>query len=62
MKDIFVSHRYQRPLAGLLHDIGKFRQRTQRRLSGPHEQHSYQFVTEDAGDFFQPLGAEMADC
>ena len=26
-----------------------------------HEQHSYQFLTEDAGDFFQPLGAEMAE-
>ena len=56
-----MSQQHQLPLAGLLHDIGKFRQRTQRRLSGPHEQHSYQFVTEDAGDFFQPLGAEMAE-
>jgi hypothetical protein len=26
-----------------------------------HEQHSYQFSTEDAGEFFQPLGAEMAE-
>ena len=42
-------------LAALLHDIGKFRMRhTQPRKR--HQEHSYEFVTEDFTDFFAPCG------
>ena len=39
------------PLAALLHDIGKFRQRAIGRYT-KHQEHSYEFVTEDFGEFF----------
>ncbi len=39
------------PLAALLHDIGKFRQRATGRYTS-HQEHSYAFVTEDFGEFF----------
>ena len=42
-------------LAALLHDIGKFRQRATERYK-KHEEHSYEFVTEDFADFFAPCG------
>lgn len=42
-------------LAALLHDIGKFRQRATDRYK-PHQEHSYEFVTEDFADFFAPCG------
>ena len=38
-------------LAALLHDIGKFRQRATDRYK-PHQEHSYEFVTEDFANFF----------
>ena len=40
-------------LAALLHDIGKFRQRATERYK-KHQEHSYEFVTEDFADFFSP--------
>ena len=42
-------------LAALLHDIGKFRQRAIERYK-KHQEHSYEFVTEDFSDFFAPCG------
>ena len=42
-------------LAALLHDIGKFRQRAIKRYK-KHQEHSYEFVTEDFADFFLPCG------
>ena len=42
-------------LAALLHDIGKFRQRATERFK-PHQEHGYEFVTEDFADFFAPCG------
>ena len=42
-------------LAALLHDIGKFRQRAIDRYK-KHQEHSYEFVTEDFADFFAPCG------
>ena len=42
-------------LAALLHDIGKFRQRATERYK-KHQEHSYEFVTEDFSDFFAPCG------
>ena len=42
-------------LAALLHDIGKCRQRATDRYK-PHQEHSYEFVTEDFADFFSPCG------
>ena len=42
-------------LTALLHDIGKFRQRAIERYK-PHQEHSYEFVTEDFADFFKPCG------
>ena len=49
-------------LAALLHDIGKFRQRTiTTRPFRPHERHSWEFVTEDFGDFFQVGGDDLGD-
>lgn len=42
-------------LAALLHDLGKFRQRATDRYK-PHQEHSYEFVTEDFADFFAPCG------
>ena len=43
------------PLAALLHDIGKFRQRATGRYT-KHQQHSYEFVNTDFADFFSPCG------
>ena len=40
-------------LAALLHDIGKFRQRATGRYK-KHQEHSYEFVTEDFAGFFEP--------
>ena len=49
-------------LAALLHDIGKFRQRT---TAIPpfrsHEKHGWEFVTEDFGGFFHPCGNDFGD-
>ena len=49
-------------LAALLHDIGKFRQRT---IATPpfrsHEKHGWEFVTEDFGGFFHPCGDDLGD-
>lgn len=42
-------------LAALLHDIGKFRQRATGRYT-KHQEHSYEFITEDFADFFAPCG------
>ena len=42
-------------LASLLHDIGKFRQRATDRFK-KHQEHSYEFVTEDFADYFSPCG------
>lgn len=42
-------------LAALLHDIGKFRMR-HKQPNKRHQEHSYQFVTEDFADFFSPCG------
>lgn len=42
-------------LAALLHDIGKFRQRATGRYK-KHQEHSYEFVTEDFANFFSPCG------
>ncbi len=43
------------PLAALLHDIGKFRQRATDRYK-PHQEHSYEFVNEDFAEFFASCG------
>ena len=43
------------PLAALLHDIGKFRQRATGRYT-KHQKHSYEFVNDDFKDFFSPCG------
>ena len=49
-------------LAALLHDIGKFRQRTIATPPfGPHERHGAEFVTEDFGGFFHPCGDDLGD-
>jgi CRISPR-associated protein Csm1 len=49
-------------LAALLHDIGKFRQRTIATPPFvPHEQHGWEFVTEDFGGFFHPCGDDLSD-
>ena len=49
-------------LAALLHDIGKFRQRTIATPPfRPHERHSSEFVTEDFGEFFHPCGDDLGD-
>ena len=42
-------------LAALLHDIGKFRQRAIDRYK-PHQEHSFEFVNTDFGNFFSPCG------
>ncbi len=47
-------------LAALLHDIGKFRMRAIDRYK-PHQQHSYEFVTEDFADFFSTCGDAFKD-
>lgn len=48
-------------LAALLHDIGKFRQRTVKaRPFGAHEEHSRRFVEEDFSDYFAPCGDDLA--
>ena len=43
------------PLAALLHDLGKFRQRAIDRYK-PHQEHSFEFVNTDFADFFSPCG------
>ncbi len=43
------------PLAALLHNIGKFRQRAIDRYK-PHQEHSFEFVNTDFADFFSPCG------
>ncbi len=49
-------------LAALLHDIGKFRQRTTAtRPFRPHETHGWEFVTKDFGGFFHPCGDDLGD-
>ena len=49
-------------LAALLHDIGKFRQRTIATPPfRPHERHGSEFVTEDFGGFFHPCGDDLRD-
>ena len=49
-------------LAALLHDIGKFRQRTTATPPfRPHERHGWEFVVEDFGGFFYPCGADLGD-
>ena len=49
-------------LAALLHDIGKFRQRTTATPPfRPHEKHGWEFVTEDFGGFFHPCGDDLGD-
>ena len=49
-------------LAALLHDIGKFRQRTTAtRPFRPHERHGWEFVTEDFEGFFYPCGDDLND-
>ena len=49
-------------LAALLHDIGKFRQRTIATPPfRPHERHGWEFVTEDFGGFFHPCGGDVSD-
>ena len=49
-------------LAALLHDIGKFRQRTIATPPfRPHERHGWEFVTEDFGGFFHPCGDDLGD-
>ena len=50
MKELDILH-----LAALLHDIGKFRQRATERYK-KHQEHSYEFVTEDFADYFAPCG------
>ena len=50
MKELEFLH-----LAALLHDIGKFRMRGTDR-NKPHQEHSYEFVTEDFADFFALCG------
>ena len=49
-------------LAALLHDIGKFRQRTIATPPfRPHERHGWEFVKEDFGGFFHPCGDDLGD-
>ena len=49
-------------LAALLHDIGKFRQRTITTPPfRPHERHGWEFVTEDFEGFFYPCGDDLSD-
>ena len=49
-------------LAALLHDIGKFRQRTTATPPfRPHERHGWEFVTEDFRGFFYPCGDDLGD-
>ena len=49
-------------LAALLHDIGKFRQRTIATPPfRPHERHGWEFVTEDFRGFFYPCGDDLGD-
>ena len=55
MRELELLH-----LAALLHDIGKFRMRGNDRYK-PHQEHSYEFVTEDFADFFSPCGDLFGD-
>ncbi len=55
MKDIEQLY-----LAAMLHDIGKFRMRRPKQ-SGQHQEHSYEFVTQDFSDFFDPCGDIFAN-
>ena len=50
MKELEFLH-----FAALLHDLGKFRMRGTDH-NKPHQEHSYEFVTEDFADFFAPCG------
>ena len=43
-------------LAALLHDIGKFRRRAATDSDKTHQEHSYEFVTEDIADYFSQCG------
>lgn len=45
-------------LAALLHDLGKFRQRATERFK-PHQEHSFEFVSEDFAGFFAECGDEF---
>jgi CRISPR-associated protein Csm1 len=48
-------------LASLLHDIGKFRQRTVKvRPFGAHEEHGRKFVEEEFVGYFAPCGDDLA--
>ena len=47
-------------LAALLHDIGKFRMRGTDH-NKTHQEHSYEFITEDFADFFEPCGVVFND-
>ena len=49
-------------LAALLHDIGKFRQRTTATSPfRPHEEHGWEFVAKDFEGFFHPCGDDLGD-
>ena len=49
-------------LAALLHDIGKFRQRTTATPPfRPHEEHGWEFVAKDFEGFFRPCGDDLSD-
>ena len=49
-------------LAALLHDIGKFRQRTVTTSPyGRHQAHGFEFVTEDFSGFFHQCGGDLSD-
>ena len=56
MKELQLLH-----LAALLHDIGKFRKRATEDNDKTHQEHSYEFVTEDFADFFAPCGDVFKD-
>ncbi len=49
-------------LAALLHDIGKFRQRTVTTSPfGRHQEHGFDFVTKDFKGYFTPCGNDLSD-
>ena len=56
MKELELLH-----LAALLHDIGKFRKRATEDNDKTHQEHSYEFVTEDFADFFALCGDVFKD-
>ena len=51
MKQLDLLH-----FAALLHDIGKFRRCATTDYGKTHQEHSYEFVTEDFAEFFAPCG------